>query len=442
MPGVTSGNNPSFNVFLGTQTVSSINLTAGGSAYTAPPTVTIAGGSPYTQATATSTESGGAVTGLTLTNAGLYPPGVTPTVVIGAVSAATAIAHVWPFIPAGTTLAVFQSRVWLAGGQLLQWTGTGATYGNVGYDDFLAADASGSLLISDADLVHAITALRSLDNYLFIMGDQSVKQIGNISLDSTGLVTLFTILTLSSDQGTIWPKSCISYNRVFLFANVNGIYAVFGSSVQKVSADMDGIFKYTDFTKNIQGALLDLNGQHNAVFLLNYNDPVLGHERTILIVFNGQKWWVASPSTTLAAVATSAALSTGELTLYGSLTGTDVTSLFASPSIAVPFKIQTALTHHGNAVQGKQVERAGFSYDLAIGSGDVTMTIDTSALNGSSNMMAVASGFHVTGGSNDANSNPIAGGGIYLGMTITGTLAGLTMTNMLIEYQENTLWKK
>src|SRR5208283_1948240 len=110
-------------------------------------------------------------------------------------------------------------------------------------DDFLAADASGALIISDADLIHAITALRSLDNYLFIMGDQSVKQIGNISLDSSGLVTLFTILTLSSDQGTIYKKSCISYNRVFLFANQNGIYAVFGSSVQKVSADMDGIFK-------------------------------------------------------------------------------------------------------------------------------------------------------------------------------------------------------
>ena len=80
---------------------------------------------------------------LVLDTGGVYPPGVAPTVVIGAVSAATAVAHVWPFIQSSiaayafTTVAVFQGRVWLGGGQLLTWTGTGASYGNVGYDDFL-----------------------------------------------------------------------------------------------------------------------------------------------------------------------------------------------------------------------------------------------------------------------------------------------------------------
>ena len=119
------------------------------------------------------------------------------------------------------------------------------------------------------------------------MGDQSVKQIGNISLNGAGNVTLFTILTLSSDQGTIYPKSCISYNRVFMFANSNGIYGVFGSSVQKLSGDMDGIWKLVDFTQVPQGALADINAIHNAVFLVRYKDP-LSSTRSIMLAFDGK----------------------------------------------------------------------------------------------------------------------------------------------------------
>ena len=154
-------------------------VTAGGTNYGSAPTVTVSGASfsvaPNLEAFIQSQGAG-------------YD--LTPAVIIGSGGSdpATAEAHVWPFInstitgDAFTTLAVFQGRVWLGGGNILTWSGTGASYGNVAYDDFLAADASGSLIISDADLIHAITALRSLNNYLFIMGDQSVKQIGNITL--------------------------------------------------------------------------------------------------------------------------------------------------------------------------------------------------------------------------------------------------------------------
>lgn len=426
--------NPTFTVTIAGQSVATIVLDAGGASYTAPPAVSIVGGGG-SGATATSTESGGAVTALTLTSGGSGYTS-TPTVTIGSGTGATAIAHVWPFVTAGTTLAVFQGRVWLAGGQLLQWSGTGSTYGGVAYDDFLAADASGSTLITDADLVHAITALRSLNNYLFIMGDQSVKQIGNISLDASGLITLFTILTLSSDQGTIYPKSCISYNRIFLFANQNGIYGVFGSSVQKLSSDMDGIFELVDFTQPPQGALVDINAIHNAVFLLRYIDPLLG-ERSILIVFDGKRWYVTSQGGSLLAIATSASFTTGALSLYGS-SGSDLTQLFAVPGTPVTFKIQSALTHHGNAVQGKKVIRAGFAASGA--GGQLTMSIDADKTS-NPYTMNVPTGFALVGGSNDANNAPISNSGIYIGETLTGTAAGLTITTLLLEYQETSLWK-
>ena len=432
------------NVFMGTGSVAAIILDTGGSGYVAPPTVTIAG-TAAVAATAHATEAGGAVTSLILNTPGSgYTVGEVAVVIIGTGSGAAAIAHVWPFINSSiaanafTTLAVFQGRVWLAGGNLLTWTGTGASYGNVGYDDFLIADASGSLIISDADLIHAITALRSLNNYLFIMGDQSVKQIGNISLDSTGLITLFTILTLSSDQGTIYPKSCISYNRVFLFANTNGIYGVFGSSVQKLSGDLDGIFELVDFSQVPQGAILDLNAIHNAVFLVRYKDPVAG-TRSILVTFDGKRWYVTSQSSTLTAIATSASFATGAWSLYGS-SGPDVTQLFAAPTTPVNFKIQTSLTHHGNALQGKKVIRAGYTGNLTTAESDLTMLVEADAT-ANSYTMEVPTGFSLVGGSNDENNAAIGAAGIYLGLTLTGTLAGYTITNLIVEYQETSLWK-
>jgi hypothetical protein len=364
---------------------------------------------------------------------------------------AAATANVWPQIPKGNTLAVFQGRVWLNGlnttsnqYNILQWTGTGATIGGVipggagqGYDDFLARDASGSLIISDADLVHAITALRAANNYLFIMGDQSVKQIGNISLNSNANVTLFTIITLSSDQGTIFPQSCISFNRIFMFLDRDGVFGVFGSSVQKLSADLDGVFQQTTFSSPTpQGAIVDLRAIHYAVFLIQY----LG--APYMAVFDGKRWFMVTQGGSLRAIATVKDFTSGLNQLFGS-SGTDVTHLLANETTAVPYQLQTALTHHGNAVQGKRIMRAGLTTTFPHPGGLVNMTVDSDTGNGASLIMNIPNGTGLSGGAND-NSNPqlpISNAGVYLGMTFSGTAFGLTFINGIIEYQESQLWK-
>lgn len=413
--------------------VISFNLTNVGSNYTSAPSVSVSGASFSTSPT---------ILAFIVSQGSGYD--LTPNVFIGSGSGATAIAHVWPYVPAGNTLAVFQGRVWLNGlntvsGQynLLQWTGTGATYGNVGYDDFLSADASGSLILSDSDLVHAITALRSLNNYLFIMGDQSVKQIGNISVASE--VTNFTILTLSSDQGTIYPKSCISFNRIFMFSNQQGIYGVFGSSVQKLSADMDGIFEGATFGQVVQGGVVDLNSIHYAVFLIVYKGS------SYLMAFDGKRWFLMQQGTALAALVTVSAAATGLNVLYGSTT-TDVTPLLANTSGAVNFILQTGETHHGNAAQGKRIVRAGFTATIGAASQTLTFSVDTEQQQGTlltMNIPNVANRPQLVGGSqsNDSPQLPITNTGIYLGATLQGSLANLTISNVVIEYQEGTMWR-
>jgi hypothetical protein len=431
---------PTFSAIMGTGGIASLPVTAGGTGYLVPPPIGISGG--HGSATAHSTLTGSSVANpLVLdSNPGGYLVGEVPAVVIGAGGTAAATPHVWPFVPAGTTLAVFQGRVWLGGGQLLQWTGTGASYGNVGYDDFLAADASGSLRITDSDLIHAITALRAYNNYLFILGDQSVKQIGNISLNSAGNVTLFSILTLSSDQGTIWPKSCISFNRVFLFANPNGVYGVFGSSVQKLSSDLDGIWRALDFTQVPQAAILDLNAIHNAVYLVRYKDPLQLITRSLMLVFDGTKWWLANQGNNTVAIATASFLSSDLNVLYGS-SGADITQLFANRSGTVPFLLKTALTHHGNAVQNKRIIRAGFSAAFITGSSTITFTLDNEFGSVVPNALLIGGpAINIIGGANDINNTPISLMGKYLGMTLSGTITGYAQLNALIEYQEEKIW--
>ena len=158
-----------------------------------------------------------------------------------------------------------------------------------------------------------------------------------------------------------------------------------------------------------------------------------------MIAFDSKKWFVVSQGDSLTTIATAAKLANGQNSLYGS-SGTDVTSLLSAPATPVSFKIQSALTHHGNAVQGKKAIRAGF---LVAKQADdsVTMTVDTEAALGTALTMDVDVGFSVVGGSNDANSDPIGASGIYLGLTITGTLAEFTMTNLIIEFQDTSLWK-
>lgn len=409
---------------VGNGRVLSITVTNGGSGYTSAPSVSFSGGGAGSGATAAAVVGGSGVTSITLTNPGsgfLASDVLTLTISGGGGTGATGSAHVFPFVTAGTTLAVFAGRVWLGSGRLLQWSGV------QGFDDFNVANASGALTIGDVDLQHAITALRNYNNYLFIMGDQSVKQIGSISV--SGSATLFTILTLSSDQGTIYPRSCGSFNRVFMFVNTNGVYAVLGSSVQKISDDMDGIFKLIDFSQEPTAALADIKNIHNIMWLVKYKDPLLlpaGSERSIMLTFTGKKWFVVSQGNSIASMATASTLASGKTFVFAS-SGSDITNILANASTPVPFKMQTALTHHGNAVQRKKTIRGGFAA-TAIANVTMTATMDTDE--GTQRYLRnLQNGFQALTAQED-------GSGRYLGATVTGTLSNFTMTNLTLEYQE------
>jgi hypothetical protein len=435
-----------------------IIVTAGGSGYSTAPLVTITGGHGI-GATAFATVSGGSVISVILATQGRgFLPGDTLTVAFGGPgTGATATAILWPTISC-TTLAVFAGRVWLGSGRVLEWTGTN------GYDDTDPANAAGSTVISDADLSHEITALRNLDNYLFIFGDSSIRQIGSISVSSG--VTLFTPLTLTSDVGTLFPLTIQSYNRLVVFANKQGVWAIFGASVEKISDDLDGIFSGSggspanhsniDFSLTPSAALNDIRNIHCYLLLVQYIDPVEGN-RSIILTLQEKKWFICDQGSNLLAIASAPLLSTGQIETFGS-SGSDITQLLQDSTTAQPFKLITGLSPHGNYLQAKGVIRAGVSatvegvgvFDLEI---DTENGADTYPLSGAPQVTWLNDGGGVVTWTNSSGGvvtfcgagfvfpyTKANGYGKFLGATVTGTQASFALNAVAIEYHEKSLW--
>jgi hypothetical protein len=340
--------------------------------FTSAPAVTIVGGSGF-GATAHAVIAGGALVQIVLDNPGTgYLPGDQISVLVdGGGGTAVATTVPWPRLRA-TSIAVFKGRVWTSFRRTLSYTGTN------GFDDVDPANAAGFFAIADADLVHEIMCLRSLNNFLYIFGDQSVKQIGDIAVQQVqggSPLTQFNILTLASDIGCVFPMSVLSYNRYTIFANKQGIYAAMGATVLKISDELDGIFRRLDFAQELSAALFDLNNIHCYSVLGVYQDPdniqVFGvppqagvHQRSIIMVltFSGfqsnKAWWLMNQGMDLMAIMSLPMLATFNVQMFGS-SGSDVTWLVSDPDTAVTWILKTPLSAHGNLIKAKHGIKAG-----------------------------------------------------------------------------------
>lgn len=435
-----------------------VNIISGGAGYTSQPSVTVSGGSG-TGAVISTTVSGGIIATAVLSSSGSgYVATDIISVVVtggGASTTASLAAHIWPiFATNPQTIAYFSGRVWLAATNIINYSGTGAaaTYGGNGYDDFTTADAAGSTTINDPDLIHNITALRALNNYLFIVGDNSVKQIGNVSV--TGTTTNFTTVTLTSDNGTTFRDTILSYNRLMLFANKVGVYAVFGSSVQKISEDMDGIFRAIDFTQNPVAAVNDINNIHCFLLLARYQDPAVG-TRSLILAFAEKKWFVISQGNALRFLTTA---NIGGQSFTMGTSGSDVTRILFDPTLTVSIKIQTALTAHG-AIWGQKRSIRWATVQNTAEADTITLTIESEKVTQAFaySLGSVVTWVNATGGviqwQNAAlqNVNWTTGGytyktqqvnvsGNYLGATLTGTVKGYTFIGLALEYEQGPIF--
>jgi hypothetical protein len=452
-------------LFVGSGGISpNIHVTAGGSGYTSAPAISFTGGAGGNAggATATATVSGGAVVTITLTNPGTgNAAGAAITVVIGGPgTGATATVVVWPQVK-GNTIDVFAGRVWWASQnaagayRILNFTGT------AGYDDTNPANAAGSSTITDSDLAHNITGIRNRNNFLYIFGDESIKQIGSITV--SGSVTLFNILTVASDVGTSFLMTIQSYNRIVVFANKNGVWGIFGATVSKISDDLDGIFQLVDWTQALSSSLQDLHATvtaggsiHCYLLLLKYVDPVQG-SRSIIVAYQKDKWFVINQGNGIISICPMPLASTTQWETFAS-SGSDVTQLLQQPNTAVTVLIRTALSGDRNFLIAKSVVRAGaaftagaplsvlYTLDTENTSNPYTLQIASQVTwinnaglpvqwqnNTPANVYFIGSGFRVP-------RADMEGYGKLVGASISGSLYNLSLNAVAIEYAEEDLW--
>lgn len=345
--------------------IATISVVAAGSGFTSTPVVTFTGGGG-SGATAVATLSGGGVSSVTITASG---SGFTAVPAIGFTggggTSATATAFTMPTLP-GNAVSVYSGRAWIFNGRLLNYTAPDTWY------DTNEAAAAGSATIYEANLRQRVFGSKALDNFLYVFGDGSVIIIGDVKV--SGSSTTYSQTFLSSTTGTTLQNTITSMERAILFVNKQGVYALYGASVQKISDALDGIFPDIDFSEPVTAGLVQIYNHLCYAFNCSWFDEDLNTTRRIQLVYFNKRWFVTSQG---ALTIVSPSSINGLLSLYGT-TGQDVAKLYSNTTQTIATTIQTSLMDFGNEIFDKQIIRAGIEY-RSPANASVTLTVDTGA---------------------------------------------------------------
>ena len=146
----------------------------------------------------------------------------------------SALATVFSAQP-GNFVAVFSGRLWIANGLTLTWTNAG-TFNSLGGD-------SGSFAIGDSGCGNPIIGLLNANGSLYVFGSNWIKTINNLVDVGNPLVLTFQQPTISNQVSIINKWSlCIWASQIY-FANTSGFWVLNGSSLTKVSTQLDGFFQ-------------------------------------------------------------------------------------------------------------------------------------------------------------------------------------------------------
>jgi hypothetical protein len=214
----------------------------------------------------------------------LYPPGsASPTWLNGGTPTTM------PNGVAGTYVETFQSRAWITNHTNLLFSagGNGA--------QFAAGSGGGVTPATDSFLRVGFTAVKQANGYLYLFGDSSINVISNVQTSASS-VTTFNNQNTDPQVGCPWPATIVQWGRGLMFANPEGVYLLMGGAVEKISEDLDGLFLGAVFSPLPTGAVAWIYRVRCYCFTLRVMD-YLGNIRTVICVFTGKAWFIASQVT-------------------------------------------------------------------------------------------------------------------------------------------------
>lgn len=237
---------------------------------------------------------------------------------------------------AGTAIEIFLSRVWILNGivRLTSVASNGA--------DFSTGNGGVSAPNTDSSLRIQYTGIKAANGYLYMFGDSSCAYVTNVQTSTTPTTT-YQYTVIDPQIGTPWRDSVVPFGRSILFANENGVYALYGSTANKISDDLDGIWNSTvaDFATVVpSSSVATMFGIKVFCITLRTTDPTTGDLADFLACFDGKKWFIASQNP--APLLTAPQETNSVLAAYAS-DGTRIRQMFAQPDALLPKVIVSKL---------------------------------------------------------------------------------------------------
>lgn len=420
--------------------ISSVTIVSGGTGLTSAPTLTFSGGGG-SGATAVATISSGAITSISVTAAGSgYTSTPAVNVQTGLNKAASATVSLMPFGISGSCVETYQQRVWLP---FPHQTGTIINSGKMNISapgsitDFATSDGGVLYTSSDSFLRYQYTNIKQSNGYLYPIADSSVSVISGVTTSGSPTTTTFSYQNTDPQTGTVWRDSVQAYSRAIIFANVFGVYGIYGGAVTKISQKIDNIFQNAIFPPNnsaLTPSSATANIFNNKVFLMlmTIQDPFTLTYRNALIGWNEKDWFIASQSISLKFIGTQEVNS--NMVAWGT-DGASLYPLFQTPSVSTQKIISTKLYGQGAFIIQKQIQGLYLQTQDHSGSGVTFSNITVDAEHGSYSIPNIP--FTMTGGApyypiDSRQSGDVPA--VNLGLTLTSNSPDYTINYIGMGY--------
>ncbi len=249
---------------------------------------------------------------------------------------AQATVNLMPFGLQGNAVETYSGHVWVANGPLIQYSAPGSP------QDFSTNNGGGNFTSTDSFLRVGFTHLIQTNGFLYMFGDSSINYISGVQTSGTPPTTTFSNQNVDPEIGSPYSGSVLSSSRAVLFANSFGVHSLSGSSVTKISTDLDGVW---NTVSNFGGLELSASkalifGKRVWMILSKILDPISGDVVNKLFMYHDKQWYASGQDIDLTYIASQEINSI--LTSWGT-DGTSVYPLFQEASADFTKVVQTKL---------------------------------------------------------------------------------------------------
>jgi hypothetical protein len=354
-----------------------IDITDGGSGYSANPSITVASGSG-SGATFYATVIGGVITAIVPTNPGTgYVATDTQlqnlTVTDATGTGATATIELMPFGVQGTCITAYSGRVWIGNGVNLIFSAPESPV------DFSTTDGGGVTPSNDSTLRVSYIGLVSTNGFLYLVGDSNVSYISGVSTTTSDdtTTTSFSLQNADPQTGTPYAGTVTLLGQDVLFANSFGVHASYGGRVTKVSDELDGIYTTVPNFGGLQlsAGVGTIFGKRVWMVLVQVLDQVSQQPVNKLMMWDRKKWFTSQQDVGMIFIAAQEINSV--LTTFAT-DGNVIVPLFQVPSTGFTKVAQSKLFARPHYMLTKTASRIwGLFQYYSPNSPDLTISVDS-----------------------------------------------------------------